>query len=225
MKINEIINESLFEAPADFIRQAAKGSSAYSNTSQSAQSAKSSAMPRNTVNVPSDKNAKPTAYRDTTMRGYPTNQQSSSAQSGTSTQSKPSVKQRLQGTANKLKPGIKRFGKWVDPEKDPNEPLGALRSFALGMQHGNQMGGITALRKGLAAATGRLPSHLDPTKFSNDRFKEVIELLDKLPPAERAKLLNLNGMKQSLAQPPSAAQLPNKTPQSTTSIQPGKSKP
>lgn len=193
MKLSEITSDNLLEAP-----QFTAGNSAYSRTTTQmppagAYSAQSVAASAKTVNTPSSANAKPTGYRDTQMRGYssgsaqpPKNQtppQPASQSKGSS------FKGKMKGLANKALDII-------DPERDPRKPVGKVGSFIAGMQVANRMDPITALRTGIAAAGGRLPSLLDPTKFSNkEEINELIELLEKLPPQERDKILGLDQLK------------------------------
>ena len=228
MRLSEITNENLTEAP-----QFTAGTSAYSRTATqspptSGYSNHSVAASAKTVNTPSSAGAKPTGYRDTNMQGYPTgnaaapagNQQ---AQPNSPQQQKSSFKSKMKGVANKAI-------ELIDPERDPRKPVGKVGSFIAGMQASKNMNPVTALRTGIAMAGGRLPSFLDPTKFTNkNEINELIELLEKLPPQERNKLLGLDELqkmqppaeKKKLGRPPKNPQAQN----ATTTVQSGRSKP
>ena len=224
MKLSEITSDNLLEAP-----QFTAGTSAYSRTATQmppagAYSAQSVAASAKTVNTPSSANAKPTGYRDTQMRGYSSGSTQQQQQPQSDLQQKgSSFKGKMKGLASKA-------AELIDPERDPRKPLGKVRSFAAGFKAAGEMGPITALRTGLAMAGGRLPSYLDPTKFTNkEEINELIKLLEKLPPQERDKILGLDELKlanepkekKKLGRPPKNANQPPAQP----GIQPGRSKP
>ena len=224
MKLSEITSDNLLEAP-----QFTAGTSAYSRTATQmppagAYSAQSVAASAKTVNTPSSANATPTGYRDTQMRGYSSGSTQQQQQPQSDLQQKgSSFKGKMKGLASKA-------AELIDPERDPRKPLGKVRSFAAGFKAAGEMGPITALRTGLAMAGGRLPSYLDPTKFTNkEEINELIKLLEKLPPQERDKILGLDELKlanepkekKKLGRPPKNANQPPAQP----GIQPGRSKP